>query len=268
MQNIQSAVANAVLVLLRPLVRFLLRQGISHAAFSDMAKWVYVDVASKEFGIKGRKQTKSRVAVLTGLTRRQVNTLQGSEAPYQDETPDAFGRAARVLRGWGETDRYCDVGGQPLDLPVDGDSPSFADLVRDFGGDAPTRAILDELVNVGAVKVADGVARRMTPYYLPTSCSPESLDIFAMSVRDLLATLDNNLAGDDRPKRFQRVIYFDRLRPEVLEQVRAVIRENGQRLANQVEHELVQFGDRPTQLPPPGGYTRAGLGMYYFESKA
>ncbi|MGD8262400.1 MAG: DUF6502 family protein, partial [Desulfobacterales bacterium] len=58
----------AVLKLLRPLIRILLRNGVSYGTFSDLAKWIYIDVASKEFGIKGRKQSTSRVAVITGLS--------------------------------------------------------------------------------------------------------------------------------------------------------------------------------------------------------
>ncbi|MEX1290347.1 MAG: DUF6502 family protein, partial [Desulfobacterales bacterium] len=52
----------AVLKLLRPLMRILLRNGVSYGTFADLAKWIYVDVAAKEFGIKGRKQTTSRVS--------------------------------------------------------------------------------------------------------------------------------------------------------------------------------------------------------------
>jgi hypothetical protein len=43
----------AVLRLFRPLVRVLLRNGVSYRTFADFAKWVYVDVATKEFGIEG-----------------------------------------------------------------------------------------------------------------------------------------------------------------------------------------------------------------------
>jgi len=39
----------AVLRLLRPLVRILLRNGVSYSTFADFVKWVYVDVAGKEY---------------------------------------------------------------------------------------------------------------------------------------------------------------------------------------------------------------------------
>lgn len=48
---------------------------ISHRTFSDLAKRVYVQVAADEFRIHGRKQTVSRIAILTGRTRKDVQRL-------------------------------------------------------------------------------------------------------------------------------------------------------------------------------------------------
>jgi len=42
-----KAVSAAVTNILRPLVRLLLRNGIPYGTFSDIAKRVYVDVATK-----------------------------------------------------------------------------------------------------------------------------------------------------------------------------------------------------------------------------
>jgi len=55
--------------MLLPLVRILLRSGIPYGLFADIAKQAYVKIASEEFNISGRKQTVSRMAVITGLKR-------------------------------------------------------------------------------------------------------------------------------------------------------------------------------------------------------
>jgi len=70
-----QVLSSAVIQLLRPLVRILLRDHVSHRIFSDLAKRVYVQVAADEFTIHGRKQTISRIAILTGLTRKDVQQL-------------------------------------------------------------------------------------------------------------------------------------------------------------------------------------------------
>ena len=87
----------AILRLLRPLIRILLRNGVSYGTFSDLVKWVYVDVASKEFGINGRKQTTSRVSVITGLSRKEVMRVRKIPRPDDRASSERYNRAARVI---------------------------------------------------------------------------------------------------------------------------------------------------------------------------
>ncbi|MFK7887275.1 MAG: DUF6502 family protein, partial [Gammaproteobacteria bacterium] len=55
-----------------PLVRILIRNGISFNEFADELRGVYVDVAASDFPIEGRSPSGTRVAILTGLTRKEV----------------------------------------------------------------------------------------------------------------------------------------------------------------------------------------------------
>ena len=63
-----NALVAAISRLLRPLVRLLLRQGIPYGVMADVVKQVYVDVAFREFGLPGRKQSVSRVSIITGIS--------------------------------------------------------------------------------------------------------------------------------------------------------------------------------------------------------
>ena len=58
--------------LLQPLVRILIRQGISYGELSEILKGVFVEVADRDFGLPGRKISQSRIAIITGLTRKEV----------------------------------------------------------------------------------------------------------------------------------------------------------------------------------------------------
>ena len=58
--RIHIAVNAAVLKLLRPLCRLLLRHHVPFAAFEELAKHTYVQVALDDFGIPGKKPTLSR----------------------------------------------------------------------------------------------------------------------------------------------------------------------------------------------------------------
>ena len=113
--------------IMRPVVRLLLRYGIAYKTASAAIKWCYVDVATRDFAVDG-KQTKARVAVITGLTRIEVEKLQREPAPAAHDNSRSHHRAARVLTGWSADPRYLDLQGRPLRLPVDGATPSFAAL--------------------------------------------------------------------------------------------------------------------------------------------
>ena len=120
-----------------PLVRMLLRHGVSYQTCAGWLRWCYVNVASEEFTIPGRRQSKSRVAVVTGLTRFDVDRVQGQSAP--DETPEKeqYHRAARVLAAWAREPAYQDEQGQPRVLPFEGRHPAFSGLVKRFSGGTP-----------------------------------------------------------------------------------------------------------------------------------
>ena len=184
----------AVLRLLRPLVRILLRNGVSYSTFADFAKWIFVDVASKEFGIKGRKQTTSRVSVITGLSRKEVLRVRRLPRPDDRETAEKYNRAARVIAAWRRNKKYLDAEGKPAPLPIGGSDVSFTELVKRFSGDVPVRATLDELIRVGAVKqLEDGNVCLLTRTYVPAQSDADKLHILGTDVAFLISTIDHNL---------------------------------------------------------------------------
>jgi len=74
MNNILVNVVRQMLIqIFRPLVKILLRLNIPFSIVSDTLKWTYVDVANNHFGLNGKAPTKSRIAVITGLSRTQVD---------------------------------------------------------------------------------------------------------------------------------------------------------------------------------------------------
>ncbi|MCH7503462.1 MAG: hypothetical protein IIA10_08915, partial [Proteobacteria bacterium] len=112
----------------------------------------FVDVASREYGIRGRPTNISRIAVMTGLTRKEVRRLRdkissGSIAVVVKSTP-----LAQVLHGWFAEDEFLDSVGRPAALPFAGDAGSFSSLVKKFGGDIPPGAMRTELKRVCAIE--------------------------------------------------------------------------------------------------------------------
>lgn len=264
-QTINRALMSAAFRILKTLIRVLLRHGVPFQAFADMAKRAYVEVAREHFSIPGRKPTTSRVAVLTGLTRKEIQKLLESALQPDRETAERYNRAARVVSGWIRDRDFSDADAQPSSLHLEGANGTFADLVRRYSGDMPPRAVLDELLRVGAVeKLEDGRVKLVARAYIPRSSDSDMLAILGSDVSDLIDTIEHNLQHTDDP-RFQRKVMYDNVSREGVAKFRELSAARAQGLMEYLDSWLSQH-DRDVNPTVDGtGRMRAGLGIFYFE---
>lgn len=261
-----QALTVAILRVLRPLIRMLLRHGVSYRTFTDLVKWVYVDVAATDFSLETRKQSTSRIAVITGLTRKDVAHLRVRPQPDESAHSERYNRAARVIGAWLRDPDFKTKTGEPAVLPLQGDIASFTNLVNRHSGDIPVRALLDELQRVGAVQVDDNDQIRLNSQgYVPHSDTVEKLNILGTDVALLLSTINHNLVNAAEGPRFQRKVSYDNLPTEALPVFRALAAEEAQALLEKLNLWLAEH-DRDTNPVVSGsGRNRAGIGIYYFE---
>jgi hypothetical protein len=256
----------SIIRILQPLVRILLRSGISFGTFSDIAKWVYVDTASREFGLKSRKQSISRVSVLTGLSRKEVKRVSELPRPSDKEFAERYNRAVRVIAAWRRETDFSDGRGIPLPLSLTGEGRTFAELVRRFSGDLPFRAVMDELLNAGIVqRTDDDRIYLLSRSYVPVKDTGAQFHILGTDVGNLISTIDHNLQADPSHRFFQRKVSYDNLPREVLSDFHQLAAESAQKLLENLD-EWLSARDRDTN-PEAKGTSRyhAGLGIYYFE---
>jgi len=200
------AISEALIKILRPIVRLLLRNGVTYQAFAETLKVVFVQVASEEFRIPGRKQSDSRIAVITGLSRKEVKRVAAAAPAADAASYVRFNRAARVIEGWSGDRDFGDAGG-PRHLALEGSGATFAELVRRYSGDAPPRAVLDELERVGAVsRRDDGRLALQVRRYQPRTDDADRIAVLGESAGTLLETLDRNVGGGAAP-RLQRLVH-------------------------------------------------------------
>jgi hypothetical protein len=152
--RLRLALLEATARVLHPLISFLIQAGIGYRDFRDIAKRVFVDVASDEYGLRGRPTNVSRVAVLTGLSRKEVARLRGFDS-ISRWTPDMKASPANtILHYWHYDRRYCEAEGIPRALAFAGPG-SFTELVRAYGGDLPPGAIKTELRRAGVLEESE-----------------------------------------------------------------------------------------------------------------
>jgi len=269
MKRINDIIYYTVRTLLRPLVRVLLRNGISFPTFVDLAKQVYVDVAKTEFPLSDRRQSISRVALLTGLSRKEVLRVTRLAPLTDSSAAEQHNRATRVISGWVRDGRFHDQAGRPADLVFEGHGQSFAELVRHYSGDITPRAVLDELSRVGLVeRTADGRLHLMSPAYIPHSGTEEKLHILGSDTADLIATIDHNLQATDQSPFFQRKVCYNRFPSAHLPGLRALTAEKAQALLEELDRWMATHDPDDADPEDDRLHRRTGVGIYYFEGEA
>jgi hypothetical protein len=237
-------------------------------SFHELVKQAYVRVALDEFGIEGRAATTSRIAILTGLTRKEVQALLGRRLDGEDRYGEEYNRAARVITGWLRDPDFGDGEGHPYPLRLAGKRRSFSWLVKRYSGDIPVRAMLDELVRVGAVKrLGDGRIGLVTRGYIPQKGTDQQLAILGQDAADLITTIDYNLHQNPSRPRIQRKVMYDNVPVEAAEAFKTIAHERAQEMLEALDRWL-SHRDRDVNPTVKGkGRVRVGLGLYHFEER-
>ena len=268
-QTPKNSLLDAFKKILRPFIGVLLRNGVSIAEFVELIKTAFVEVAANDFRVPGKKMSQSRVAIVTGLTRKEVarvikeehRRLYGYEGSPQ-------GRAARVLLGWHMDDDFVGPYGTPNDLQFDSkEGLNFSDLVKRHSGDMPARAMLDELMRIGAVEeTKDGLYRVLMRSYIPPTLAPGGLDLMQKALADFHQTVIMNLEKQAVGSgRFQRSVWSDsKLTEGELVDFEHFVRGTGQKYLEEMDDWLGKRIARRTSDFVPSNAKVAGVGIYHF----
>ncbi len=273
----QQAVLASLAGLLMPVARLMLRCGVGCPEFVAVTKAVFVQVASEQYGVRGRPANASRVAAITGLSRKQVRRIK-EVGPVARWTPEMESTPANVvLHYWHFDPEYSEAPGQPRWLSLEGEK-SFSTLVRDYAGDIPPTAMLKALMRVGAIR--RDRAQQLLPqerYFYPADFDEDFVHNAAFALRSLGDTLVYNAtiwaaadgAGDQcaaEESRFERVAWTDRFTPEVTAAFKAWVRAEGTKFIEEAD-DWIGKNEGTKERPFPGEPRAVGVGLYYFEEE-
>lgn len=253
---------------LRPLVHVLIRSGITWKDFAELARTTYVEVATRQFGKRGRPTNVSRTAVLTGLTRREVRR----QRERLDEAPETWSahvtKAALVLSAWHQDPQFLDQEGRPRRLTLTGDGPhSFATLLRACGaGDVRPSTLLKELRAAGAVRTTpDGEIEAVQRSFVPQHMDEQLIGLWGKRVTDLAQTYVHNLTHAARdPARFERAAVNDAIDARALPEFRAFLEREGQGFLERLDAWLTAHQVQHTGEGSPATI-RLGAGLYHIQ---
>ena len=206
--EVKQAAFASLRLCMRPIARLLLRCGVTWKELAELCKIVYVEAAAADYGKHGRPANSSRVAILTGLSRREVKRVKDLIAQPRQQgfhSVERINHASRLLTGWFTDPDFLDSRGKPRLLSQGGDL-GFDALLKRYAPDIPPTAMLKELKNVGAAReTAAGKLRAMTRYFMPGGLDRDAIIRSGSVLSDLARTVAHNrLRAADEPSRFER----------------------------------------------------------------
>ena len=248
---------------MRPIVRFLLRHGLTWDEFSELTKDMYVDVAREGYGLQGRPTNNSRVAMMTGLSRREVARIRDRLLDDCDDPAGRRGsRISQILTGWHVDEEFTEAG-QPKDLPQTGQSGSLSSLFKRYAGDLPHSALRKEMLQQGLIEETDGGDLRVLKRdYVYTTLDPDIINQMSVSLHDHATTLDHNLNEERKsPTRFEGMADNARISSRSARTFMQLIETRGMEFLNEMDGWLSAHATDENETTSDRE-VRMGVGIY------
>jgi hypothetical protein len=259
-----GALARGVRTLLRPLVRLLLSKQLTYTFIANLLKSVFVEVAEAEFTIEGKRQTDSRISLLTSIHRKEVKRLR-AELGRGEVMPSTANLGALVVSRWIADPNYLDENGIALAIPRVGETgPSFASLVESVSKDIPACSVLDEWIRLGVVEIdeRDWVVLRADSF-VPNRGLDEKLHFFGRSLHDHISAGVHNILEESAPK-FDRLVYYDRLTAQSAEELSAMVGVEGAEFLNRINRKALELQTRDSIASDASH--RISVGTYFYSA--
>ena len=239
--------------------------GITVQQFNYVVRDRAVRVASSRVLKETGRNSKSRVAIITGLPRSEVTKIASEADGYLSAK---FGQSAarRILAAWFETASYLNPSGEPATLSIFGNKRSFEKLVSAHGGGIPVRAMLDELIQLGAVeRVGDNHVKAKSRMPVSVGLTPEAIDTLGQRCSDLMQTLMKNVRGSDHPL-FEATSLVHDADFDLMPVIRREISRQGTSFMNGTNSFLKSVRNNPrVSRSNPAARCRVGVTVFYFE---
>lgn len=260
-----SSLLRALRHVMRPIVRLMVRKGVTYTYFSDMLKGVFVEVAEREFRLDDKPPSDSRISLLTGVHRKDVKRLREDADDEAGALPEAVSLGAHLVSTWLTVAPFCKPAGTALPLPrlaSAGGDRSFDALVAHVSKDIRARVVLDEWLRLGIVSLdEDDIVHLQTNAFVPQAGFDEKAAYFGHNVHDHACAAVHNLTTDGRSY-FERSVHYDALSRASIERLREAVARDGMQA-------LIAFNALAAELeekdpPAEEAAQRMTIGLYFY----
>lgn len=259
----QGLLLSTLRKVLKPCVRLLLAHGITYTQMLEELKRVFVQVADEEFVINGKRQTDSRITLLTGVHRKDVHRIRDEDEP--DNAPKSSFNA-QIIAKWLGDSRFHDDEGLPKALSrlnVEEDE-SFESLVASVSKDFRARPVYDEWLQQGLIKQsADGKIALNQEAFIPKQDLEQQLFYLGMNIHDHMAATVHNVT-DEEPKMMERCVYEEGFTADQIDQIHLQVKQNGMKLLKSINQTAIDFKNADEALSEDEATYRMNTGVYFY----
>lgn len=212
--------------MLYPIARFCLRMRLGFPEVVEVLRRMMIKSAVQTLTQRKERITVSRIAVMTGLDRRDVKRI------YIDhQIPDiAPPLPSRTLALWETSEKYCNREGKPRPLSfVDGEG-EFADLVAEISTDVGAKSVLLELVRCKAVEFSGNKVRLKTAVQFKNADPERGFALLARGMETFGRAVEENVFQPQEPRNLHVHTEYDNVFAEDILAVRKWLLREGAKL--------------------------------------
>ncbi|WP_422422312.1 DUF6502 family protein [Pseudomonas sp. GZD-222] len=263
--TLPPSLLSALRRVMRPLVRLMLRKGVTYTVFADVLKEVFVDVADREFRLDDKAPSDSRISLLTGIHRKDVRRLRHEGDTASMVLPENITLGAQLVNVWTNSQPFCKAVGQALPLPrlaSVGGEVSFDALVARVSTDIRARVVLDEWLRLGVVRVDEQDCVHLEAQaFLPQKGFDEKAAYLGHNLHDHASAAVHNMSGQGQPF-FERSVHYDALAPVSVEVLREAVASEGMQTLLGFSRLAAELEDRDLSSQEPR--QRITIGLYFY----
>jgi len=258
--NLELTLFETLRVILRPVVRYCLKNSMGVRELLDAARHVFVSLAVEELEKTEKKTTTSRISVITGLQRPLIKACRKNPDP---SPPSRF--STRVISQWRRDPRFLTKSKAPKVLSYEGDNNEFRKLVEAVSSDLHPRTLLFDLERLGVVEITKNGVKLKVRAYRPAGKPTEVYRMMARDVEELMRAVIENIEHEAQgkdPINFHAYTYFDNVSAEDLSHLRKWLAKQGTRFHQRVERYLAKYDLDVTPHKDKRGGHRIAMGSF------
>jgi hypothetical protein len=256
--------------LMRPLVRLMMRSGLTFPVLADALRTLFIEVAVNDILTDAKARSDSRISLLTGVHRKEIKRLRELPADVAGGVPDVVTLASQIVARWVGTTAFTDPSGRPrallrLNSDPAGTDPSFDSLVESVTTDIRPRAVLDDLLGHGVVSMdSDNRVQLNTDGFIPRPGGEEQLFYFARNLHDHVAAAVANISAAGAPPFLDRSVHYDRLTAQQAEVLEDFARMTAMRALLDVNRRALELTEE-APITNQADRRRINFGVYVFD---